>query len=60
MLALLLALAPEVREAVREADSVLLALRVEEPVMLPVPLLLCVPLPVGVPLVLWLPDLLLL
>jgi hypothetical protein len=35
---LLLALAPAVREAVGEVDSVELPLTVEEPVVLPVPL----------------------
>ena len=44
------ALAPALREPVGLADSVLLALRVEEGVGCAVPVPVCVALPVGVPL----------
>jgi hypothetical protein len=48
------ALAPEVRDPVGLADRVLLALRVVEPVLLPLPVGVGVALPVAVPLGLWL------
>ena len=46
---LLLALAPEVREEVGLAERLLLALRVLEPVLLPVPVVVELLLPVAVP-----------
>ena len=55
-----LGLAPELKEAVGEADRVLLALCVLLAVPLLLPVGVCVLLPVGVPLGLWLAELLLL
>ncbi len=56
----LLGLAPELKEAVGEADAVELLLCVLLAVPLPLPVGVCVLLPVGVPLALWLGVMLLL